>query len=215
MLSAAPLSDAARAQESPNVSEPTAAPAKAKSKKLIIIVAALAVLLVAGGAAAWLLLGKRGGGDEEEGHAPVAQAAAPKTPPTFLPMENMVVNLADPGGDRFAQVGITLELADAKTGELVKSFMPSIRSNVLLLVSQRSTEELLTREGKEKLAEQIAMSTAEAIGKAPKKSKKKRKKVEEEDDEEDADGEGGKAASKSNGFSGPITGVNFAQFIVQ
>jgi flagellar basal body-associated protein FliL len=142
MLSAAPLSDAARAQESPNVSEPTAAPAKAKSKKLIIIVAALAVLLVAGGAAAWLLLGKRGGGDEEEGHAPVAQAAAPKTPPTFLPMENMVVNLADPGGDRFAQVGITLELADAKTGELVKSFMPSIRSNVLLLVSQRSTEEL-------------------------------------------------------------------------
>ena len=61
-------------------------------------------------------------------------------------------------------MGITLELADAKTGELVKSFMPSIRSNVLLLVSQRSTEELLTREGKEKLAGDIRREGSRPLG---------------------------------------------------
>ena len=193
------------------MSEPTAAPAKAKSKKLIIIVAALAVLLVAGGAAAWLLLGKRGGGDEEEGHTPVAQAAAPKTPPTFLPMENMVVNLADPGGDRFAQVGITLELADAKTGELVKSFMPSIRSNVLLLVSQRSTEELLTREGKEKLAVDIRREVSRPLGFTVPKPRKRPVQRDPEDEEEDDEVAPRRAKADNN----PVRQVLFSSFIIQ
>jgi flagellar FliL protein len=63
--------------------------------------------------------------------------------PTFLPMENMVVNLADTGGDRFAQIGITLELQDEKTAATVKQYMPSIRNGILMLVSQRTADELL------------------------------------------------------------------------
>ncbi|HQQ71227.1 MAG TPA: flagellar basal body-associated FliL family protein [Alicycliphilus sp.] len=193
------------------MSETTAAPAKAKSKKLIIIVAALAVLLVAGGAAAWLLLGKRGGGgDEEEGHAPVAQAAHPKTPPTFLPMENMVVNLADPGGDRFAQVGITLELADAKTGDLVKAYMPSIRSNVLLLVSQRTTDELLTREGKEKLAVDIRREVSRPLGFSVPKARKR--PVQRDPDEEDEDDDVPRRPKADNN---PVRQVLFSSFIIQ
>src|SRR5690606_31958057 len=106
-----------------------------------------------GGAAAWLLLAQRAPLDDEEAEpARTSQSAQPRVPPTYLPMDNMVVNLADPGGDRFAQVGITLELADAKTADQVKAYMPSIRSAVLMLVSQRTTDELLSREGKEKLA---------------------------------------------------------------
>ena len=193
------------------MSEPTAAPAKAKSKKLIIIVAALAVLLVAGGAAAWMLLAKRGAGDEEDAAAPKAQAASPKTPPTFLPMENMVVNLADPGGDRFAQVGITLELADAKTGELVKSFMPSIRSNVLLLVSQRSTEELLTREGKEKLAVDIRREVSRPLGFTVPKPRKRPVQRDPEDEEEDDEVAPRRAKADNN----PVRQVLFSSFIIQ
>ena len=192
------------------MSEPTAAPAKAKSKKLIIIVAALAVLLVAGGGAAWMLLAKRGAGDEEEGHAPVAQATAPKTPPTFLPMENMVVNLADPGGDRFAQVGITLELADAKTADLVKTYMPSIRSNVLLLVSQRSTDELLTREGKEKLAVDIRREVSRPLGFTVPKPRKRPVQRDPEDDEEDE-----VAPRRTKADNNPVRQVLFSSFIIQ
>lgn len=145
-----------------------AAPAKS-SKKLIIILVVLAVLLVAGGAAAWLILASRNADEEGQGDerrpAQAAQAAkTPKSPPTFLPMENMVVNLADPGGDRFAQVGITLELADSKTADLVKTYMPNIRSGVLMLVSQRTTDELLTREGKEKLALDIRREVSRPLG---------------------------------------------------
>ncbi len=61
------------------------------------------------------------------------------------------MNSADPGGDRFAQIGITLELQDEATSTLVKQYMPSIRNGVLMLVSQRTADELLLREGKEKL----------------------------------------------------------------
>ncbi|MBS0300650.1 MAG: flagellar basal body-associated FliL family protein, partial [Proteobacteria bacterium] len=165
------------------MSETTAAPAK--SKKLIIIAAALALLLVAGGAAAWLLLAKRHGGDEEEAPARATQAAALKTPPTFLPMENMVVNLVDPGGDRFVQVGITLELADAKTAELVKTYMPSIRSAVLLLVSQRGSDELLTREGKEKLAVDIRREVSRPLGFTVAKPRKRPINRDPEDEEDD------------------------------
>ena len=65
----------------------------------------------------------------------------------LLPMVRKILSFDYAGRYSYYNFGgITLELADAKTGELVKSFMPSIRSNVLLLVSQRSTEELLTRE---------------------------------------------------------------------
>ena len=123
---------------------PAAAPAKSKKMLVIIIGVVVAVLVLGGGAAAWLVA-SRSHADEEEDAAPTRKET-PKVAPTFLPMENMVVNLADPGGDRFAQIGITLELDDAKTAEQVKLYLPSIRSGVLLLVSQRTSDELLQRE---------------------------------------------------------------------
>lgn len=135
----------------------------AKSKKLIIIGAVVALLLiVAGGGAAWFL-SKRHAADEDGEAAPV-KAAEPVVAPTFLPMDTMVVNLADNGGERFAQISITLELADAKTSDLVKQHMPSIRNGVLLLASQRTAEELLTREGKEKLASDILREVSRPLG---------------------------------------------------
>ena len=87
------------------------------------------------------------------GASAVAAQAAPKGPPVYLPLDNMVVNLADPGGEKVAQVGITLEVIDAQASETVKAYLPTIRSGVLMLISQRTAEELLTQEGKQKLAE--------------------------------------------------------------
>ena len=143
-----------------------AAPAKEKPKSkkmMIIIIVVVALLVVAGGAAAWLL-SSRSHPKDEEVEEPVAAKESAKTPPTFLPIENMVVNLADPGGERFAQIGITLEVADAKTADLVKQYMPSIRSGILMLVSQRTSEELLQREGKEKLARDIHREVSKPLG---------------------------------------------------
>lgn len=142
---------------------PAAAPAKSKKMLVIIIGIVVAVLVIGGGAAAWFI-SSRSHADEEEGGGPAARKEGPKVAPTFLPMENMVVNLADPGGDRFAQIGVTLELEDAKTGEQVKLYLPTIRSGILMLVSQRTSTELLQREGKEKLAADILREVSRPLG---------------------------------------------------
>ena len=143
-----------------------AEPAKnpAKGKKLIIIIAVVVLLLVvAGGAAAWFLSQRQAGDEEGEGGAP-ARASAPAVAPTFLPIDTLVVNLADNGGERFAQIGITLELADTKTADQIKQYMPSIRSSIIMLASQRTSEELLSREGKEKLAVDIHKEVSRPLG---------------------------------------------------
>ncbi|MBV5322414.1 MAG: flagellar basal body-associated FliL family protein [Ilumatobacteraceae bacterium] len=167
------------------------AQAPAKSKKMLIIIVAVVLLLVLGGGA-FLFISKQraaAAAAEEEGGEPAAAAhAAPdhggaKTPPVYLPMDNMVVNLADPGGERVAQVGITLEVRDAKAADSVKAFMPTIRSGVLMLLSQRTSENLLSPEGKHKLIEDILREASVPFGgdpapedetAAPKKKPKKK-----------------------------------------
>ena len=176
---------------------------KPKGKKMIII-GAVVVLLLAIAAAAWMFLGRSSGEDAEEGGAPAPAAhAKPKagTPPTFLPLENMVVNLADPGGEKFAQIGVTVEVMDQKTSDQVKAYLPTIRSSVLMLVSQRTSEELLTREGKEKLAADIHREVSRPLG----------YEVEAAEPEE-----GGKARKKARAPAfNPVYGVLFSSFIVQ
>lgn len=188
-----------------------AAPAKEKpkSKKMLIIVVALVLVLGIAGAAAFFILGKKKNVDDEEGGAAAAPAhETAKTPPTFLPLENMVVNLADPGGDRFAQIGITVEVADAKTAEQIKLYLPTIRSSVLLLVSQRTSGELLVREGKEKLAKDILREVSRPLGfTVPRERPKPASVPVGEDDEEQPPP---RKAPKN-----PVQGILFSSFIIQ
>jgi flagellar FliL protein len=117
----------------------------------------------------------------------------------------MVVNLADPGGEKVAQVGVTLELSDSHAPEKVKPYLPAIRSGILLLLSQRTAEELLQREGKEKLAADILTEASRHFVTAAPKEKevagtKPKKK---------------KAAAKPQEEENPVRGVLFSSFIVQ
>jgi flagellar basal body-associated protein FliL len=112
---------------------------KKKGKKLLFIIVGVLVLAIAGAAGALFILKKNTAEDDHEEDAPVAHVKKvdPKHAPTFLPLENMVVNLADTGGNRYIQIGLTLQLQDAATGEAVKAYMPSIRSAVLMLLAKR------------------------------------------------------------------------------
>jgi flagellar FliL protein len=183
-----------------------AAKPKGKSKLLVIIVAAVVVLGAAGGGA-WFFLGKKHATAEHAEEAPTAKHVAP----TYLALENMVVNLADPGGEKVAQIGITLDLESDKTADQVKSLLPKIRSGLLILISQRTSEELLKRDGKEKLAADVVTEVAQSLGyEAP---KRKAKKVKAEEDE---DGQAEAPAAKSKAHAaGPVNGVLFSSFIVQ
>lgn len=184
------------------------APAKSK-KMLIMIVGAVVVLALGGGGAYFFISKQRAAAAAEDGEDATstksAAHAGPKAPPAYLPLDNMVVNLADPGGERVAQVGITLEVTDAHAVDTVKAFLPTIRSGILMLISQRTAEELLKQEGKQQLAKDILRETTlpfgggDATGHEDGAAATKKKK----------------APAKSDHAEYPVVGVLFSSFIVQ
>lgn len=180
----------------------------AKSKKMLIIIIAAVAILALGGGGAFFYISKQRASDEEEPAKVVHHD--PKTPPVYLPMDTMVVNLGDPGGDRVAQVGVTLEVRDAKASDTVKAFLPTIRSGILMQVSQRTADELLTAEGKEKLVKSILREASVPFGGG------------HDDEEEDTvDEEEAAKKKKKKGKKAPpppeypVIGVHFSSFIVQ
>ena len=153
----------------PTADADAAVPAKKSRKKLIIIIAAaLLVVLIGGGAAMFFIKKKAHNAEGAEEDAPVAEHAAakrdPKHPPTFLPLDPFVVNLSDKEADRYAQIGITLEVEDPKFAEEMKTYMPAIRNGILMILAHKSSRELLERSGKEKLAGQIQREAARTMG---------------------------------------------------
>lgn len=189
---------------------PDAAPAAAGGKKkLIMILGGVLLLVLVLAVVVVLLLRKPAGKDGEEDKfaedAPAAQVATPKpgTPPVYLPIDPFTVNLADRDVDRYAQVGVTLEVVDQKTADLLKSYMPSIRSGVLMVLSHKNAADLLSKEGKERLQREILAEAVRPLG------------FEVELDEDEESEAPRKKRRKSRAPVLPVTNVLFAQFIVQ
>lgn len=122
---------------------------KPKSKLLLIVLIVVAVL-GAGGAAAWYFLIFKADAPAHE----AAQASAPK-PPVFLPMETFTVNLQAEDGERFLQTALTLQVASQEQVDVIKLYMPHVRSRLLLLLSSKKASDILSIEGKNKLAQEI------------------------------------------------------------
>ncbi|MEO7244033.1 MAG: flagellar basal body-associated FliL family protein [Rubrivivax sp.] len=148
--------------------EPVAAPAQGKKKLMAKLAGGLVLVLVFGGIGAAVLMKQRAAAHDEAavgGNAPTTPVARDvKHPPTFVPLDAFTVNLADKEADRYAQIGITLELAEPGTAEAIKVFMPAIRNNILLVLAHKSAAELLDRDGKARLAQEIRGETARALG---------------------------------------------------
>lgn len=211
--------------------EPVAdgAPPKKGKKKLIIIVAAALILLGGGGGGYFFMAKKKAeaaaaaaaeeGGEEA---APVHKAAKGdhKTAPTYVPLDPFVVNLADKESDRFAQIGVTLQVDDAKFADEMKVYMPAIRNGILMVLAHKTSTQLLERSGKEALAEEIMREAARPMG----------IEVDDEDDDDEASSHKKKAVAedeapakagkkkkkkKRKPVHNPITNVLFATFIIQ
>ena len=187
-----------------------AAPAKGK-KKLVIIIAVVALVLAGGGGAAVMMMKKKAADAELEadGDSPAVKAAKhdPKAVPTFAPLEPFTVNLADRETERFAQVGITLELENAAVADQIKAYMPAIRNNILLAIADRTAAELQGREGKQLLAERIRRETARALGIDV--------EPDEEATDETADQKPARKKKKRAQQVLPVRSVHFSNFIIQ
>ena len=196
-----------------------AAPAKGGKKKLIIIIAAVLVLVLGGGGAAMLLMKKKpaeGEDDADGGHAKTeaaepAKAKAkrdPKHPPTFVLLDPFTVNLADRESERYAQIGVTLEIDDAKTADELKTYMPAIRNNILMVLAHKTAAEMLTREGKEKLAKSILYAAVRPLG----------YEVDDDDEHEEPAADTAKKKKKKKKAAPPalpVSAVHFSNFIIQ
>jgi flagellar FliL protein len=185
-------------------------PKKGGSKVVLIGVLA-AVIGAAAAGGGWYFLGRKPATAEEHVAKP-----EPAKAPTYMAMETMVVNLADPGGERFAQLGITVELSDEKAADKIKSFLPSIRSAILLLVSQRTSEELLTRPGKEKLARDIAGEVSRPLGFIPPEPVKEApREAAKEGATDEVPMKKAVAREAAKDEANPVRGVLFSSFIIQ
>ena len=186
----------------PAPAEVIPAPAKGKKKLILIVALALLVLTLGGGAAAFWTLQKKADTAAAEAEADagddpdsVADTRHRKKKgdkqhlPVFLPLDLFTVNLADREAERYAQVGVTLELTDAKTSDLLKAFMPAIRNDVLMLIAHKKAAELQDRAGKVELAREIRRVAMKPL-----------------EDFDDKDGDGDDV---------PVRAVHFSSFIIQ
>jgi flagellar FliL protein len=183
-----------------------AVPVKSGKKKLIIIVVAVLLLLAAagGGAVFWLKSKAQAEQDAEEAEdgnsaaeASTAPKRDPKAVPVFVALDNFTVNLADRETDRYAQIGISLELNDTKAGDRIKVFMPAIRNNILMVLAHKRSSDLLERSGKERLAAEVLRETERALGLQPQAPGSAAKKQAEDEEPR------------------PVRAVHFSNFIIQ
>ena len=194
------------------------APSKGSKKTLIIIVAAVLVLALVAGGAAVLLLKKKAAADDDAdepaaaAHGQVAAAAMKHdaSPPIFVPLDPFTVNLADKDAERYAQVAVTFQITDAHFADQLKLYMPAIRNNILMVLAHKTAAELLTRDGKTKLASQILRESLRPLG------FEVEAEAEDEDEPEPAAGKGKKKKAKRKAAPAyPIKAVQFANFIIQ
>jgi flagellar protein FliL len=223
-MSAAPATD--------NAAADGAAPAGGGKKKLIIIIAAVVVvlLLLGGGAAFYFMqqkaaaqaaaLAEEDGGDAADEHAPDAHAKAekperPEHAPTFVPLDPFVVNLADKEVDRFAQVGLSLQVEEAPVADEIKSYMPAIRNAILLILSHKTSADLLSPEGKETLAKEIRWGATRAMGYEVPTEDAHEEDTASQDDEEDVKPKKKRKKKKAAEPYSPIVQVHYATLVVQ
>ena len=195
-------------------------PAKGKKKLIIIVGAAVLVLVLAvAGVAALMLMKKKAtdveGDDGAPAHAEVKRDA--HAVPTFVPLDPFTVNLADRDAERYAQIGITLEIGDAHMADQIKTFMPAIRNNILLAIADRTAAELMGREGKARLAEKIRSETSRALGFEVEDDEAPAPAATDEDAEDPhaAPAKGKKKAKKKSPVAAPIKAVHFSNIIIQ
>ena len=183
--------------------EVVAAPAGKSKKKLVIIVAAIVLLLAGAAAAAVIVVQQRAAaaaaaeGDDE--HAEQAHPAKPdpKVVPTFVALDPFTVNQADREAERYAQIGITLELRDATATDRIKAYMPAIRNNILMVLAHKSSNQLVEREGKEQLAAEVLRESLRPLGYEPPAAEAQKKRKVQADDPP------------------PVVRVHFSNFIIQ
>jgi flagellar FliL protein len=131
---------------------------KNKKKLFIIIGAVVLVLLIGGGFGAWFFL-------KEEPVSEDAQTPGQQVPVPALgqktqigPMVNIeefIVNIISGDAAHYVKASLTVELTNEEVTIEVEQRMPQMRDAVLLLISNKTYEELQDLQGKKQLKAEL------------------------------------------------------------
>lgn len=133
------------------------APKKKSSMVMIIVILLSLLVLGGGGAGAYFYFGKthsdKSGSDAAEGDsAENKEAKRPKGPPVYYAFDPaFIVNFQDSSAVRFLQVTVEVMSYDPLAIEALKTHMPVVRNGLVFLLSNQSPENIMSREGKEKI----------------------------------------------------------------
>ncbi|MCT8469785.1 flagellar basal body-associated protein FliL [Chromohalobacter canadensis] len=125
---------------------------KNRGKSLWLIGLLIVLFSVGSSIGVYLLMDSRQEAPANEEPSEPEEAPAP----IFVEIEPFTVNLQDDEySERLLYVGLSLKVGDDKTKEVLKQYMPEVRSRLLMLLSSQEAGALVKPEGKQRLANQI------------------------------------------------------------
>jgi flagellar protein FliL len=134
------------------------APSNSKKKLFIIIGLVVAVLLAGGGTAAFLLLKKEP--ENKEAKDPAKQVPVPDLNQQAdigpqVNIEEFIVNIISGDTSHYVKASLTVELTNEEVKGEVEKRMPQVRDAILLLIGNKTFEELQDLQGKKQLKAEI------------------------------------------------------------
>ena len=93
-----------------------------------------------------------------------ATEAVPEGPPVYVGLDPFIVNFIQEGSLRYLQLTVQVMSRDEAIAEQSEVSNPGIRNGLILLLSGHSYTELVTREGKESIRDQMHTEINRILG---------------------------------------------------
>jgi flagellar FliL protein len=133
-------------------------PGKSKKKLFIIIGIVILVLLIGGVVAGFFLLKNKPAvpeGKDPGSSVPVPELTQGAAIGPMVDIEEFIVNIISADSSHYVKTSLTVELTNELTREEVENRMPQVREAILLLLGNKTYEELQDLQGKRQLKAEL------------------------------------------------------------
>ena len=148
------------------MADPATAPVVQGGKKKMILAVVIGAIVAGGGASgAFLFLGKKSAAAEEGGHGEAkekkghSKSSKHGEPGPIEKLNTFVANLRDTTANRYLKTTIELELGEGKDVDKIKKYVPELRHEILIYLSNLSVAEIQGEGGKQLLAKELLEKT--------------------------------------------------------
>jgi len=131
-------------------------------KKLILIIAAALILLLGlgGGGAYYFMMKKKQDEEDAKKKDPGLEVPVPELNPAatvgpMIDIKEFIVNIISDDANHYVKATLTIELTNEQVKDELNQRMPQIRDAILLLVGNKTYEELQDLQGKKQLKAEL------------------------------------------------------------